>query len=265
MQCPSCKSAVAADLRFCLHCGRFLGEPEETTQVSTPRPQPASTIRAATPFVPAFETVDKPRRSRRFGIGVILVAGILLLVIGGLIAAVLIYNAGGLRVDLPDNNQLTILTPSPSREPTQRTTSVTTPDPVRPTPDANRQSNDLKKNSATPTPQSREVPIFNQTVGVGPGRFYSFQFRLFKTARLVGRFQAFGGSNDISAAIIDDDAFPVFSAGQATRAYYASAGYVTTDSINLVLAPRTYYLTFDNRKAMLTPKTVVAKFVITEP
>lgn len=86
-----------------------------------------------------------------------------------------------------------------------------------------------------------------------------------KTARLVGRFQAFGGSNDISAAIIDDDAFPAFSAGQATRAYYASAGCVTTDSVNLILAPRTYYITFDNRKAMLTPKTVVAKFVIVEP
>ena len=265
MQCPSCKSAVASDLRFCLHCGRFLGEPEETAQVRTPRPQPASTIRAAAPFVPAFETVDQPRRSWRFGIGGILVAGILLLIVGGLIAAVLIYNAGGVRIDLPDNNQLTVLTPSPSRESTQRSTPTTTPDPVRPTLDANRQSNDLKKNSATPTPPYQEVPLFNQTVGVGPGRFYSFQFTLVKTARLVGRFQAFGGSNDISAAIIDENAFPAFNAGQATPAYYASAGYVTTDSVDLVLAPRVYYLTFDNRKAMLTPKTVVARFVIAEP
>jgi hypothetical protein len=123
----------------------------------------------------------------------------------------------------------------------------------------------LEKGSIIPIPQTREVSIFNQTVGVGAGRFYSFRFTLAKTARLVGRFQAFGGSNDIAAAILDDDAFPAFSAGQATRAYYASAGYVTTDSVNLVLAPRTYYLTFDNRKALLTPKTVVAKFVVAEP
>jgi hypothetical protein len=265
MQCPSCKSAVSSDLRFCLHCGRFLGEPEETTQVNAPRPQPASTIRAATPFVPAFETLEKPRRRRLFRTGVTLIAGILLLIAGGLIAAALIYNAGGITLDLPDNNRLTVLTPSPSREPKQRSESITTPEPVRPTPDANQQSKNLDRASAIPTPQVREVPIFNQTVGVGAGRFYSFQFTLAKTARLVGRFQAFGGSNDIAAAILDDDAFLAFSAGQATRAYYASAGYVTTDSVNLVLAPRTYYLTFDNRKAILTPKTVVAQFVIEDP
>lgn len=264
MQCPSCKSAVASDLRFCLHCGRFLGEPEETTQVRTPRPQPASTIRAAIPLVPAFETIEKPRGRWPFRIGVALIAVLLLVIAGGLIAVALIYKAGGITVDLPDNNRLTVLTPSPSREPTQRSRSIATPEQVRPTPETNRQSNNLEK-GAIPTPQVREVPIFNQTVGVGAGRFYSFRFTLVKTARLIGRFQAFGGSNDIAAAILDDDSFPAFNAGQATRAYYASAGYVTTDSVNLVLGPRTYYLTFDNRKAMLTPKTVVANFVIAEP
>lgn len=264
MQCPSCKSAVASDLRFCLHCGRYLGELEEKTHVNPPRPQLDPTIRAPTQFVPTFETIEKPRRNWPFGLGAF-ITGILLLIAGGFIAAALIYNVGGIRVDLPNNNQLTVLTPSPSREPTQRSKPTATPDPVRPTPEAKRESNDLERSSATPTPQPREVPIFNQTVGVGAGRFYSFRFTLVKTARLVGRFQAFGGSNDIAAAILDDDTFPAFSAGQATRAYYASAGYVTTDSVNLVLAPRTYYLTFDNRKALLTPKTVVAKFVVVEP
>lgn len=264
MQCPSCKSAVADDLRFCLHCGRFLGEPEETAQVSTPRPQPASTIRAAKPFLSAIETPRKPLRNWPFGLGAF-IAGMLLLIAGALAAAALIYNADGIRVDLPDNKELTVLTPSPSREPTQRSRPTATPDPVSSTPETKQQSNDLERGSATPTPQPREVPIFKQTVGVGAGRFYSFRFTLVKTARLVGRFQAFGGSNDIAAAILDDDALPAFSAGQATRAYYASAGYVTTDSVNLVLAPRTYYLTFDNRKALLTPKTVVGKFVVVEP
>ena len=33
---------------------------------------------------------------------------------------------------------------------------------------------------------------------------------------------------------------------------------MTVDNVNVVLNPGTYYLTFDNRKALITAKTVTA-------
>src|SRR5260221_6412767 len=46
MQCPSCKSASPDNVRFCLHCGQYFGEPDETTWVPPPRTPPPTTIRA---------------------------------------------------------------------------------------------------------------------------------------------------------------------------------------------------------------------------
>ena len=47
MICPSCNSALADDLRFCLHCGRYVGKPEEATQVLHPLPP---TIASPSPY-----------------------------------------------------------------------------------------------------------------------------------------------------------------------------------------------------------------------
>lgn len=61
MQCPSCKSASPDDVRFCLHCGQYFGEPDEATRVHA-RQAPPTTIRAE--FRPA-EFASPPHQLAR--------------------------------------------------------------------------------------------------------------------------------------------------------------------------------------------------------
>src|SRR5712692_8985382 len=117
MQCPSCNSLSPDDVRFCLHCGRFLGEPDDTTQVRTPRTPPPSTIRTDfVPFSPSTTAYERPRRRRWPGVVALSVlAGIVLMVAGGLIAVSLIHDTGGVSVALPNNTRLNVLaTPTPT-------------------------------------------------------------------------------------------------------------------------------------------------------
>lgn len=127
MQCPSCKSASPDDVRFCLHCGQYLGEPDETTRVQPSRTPPPTTIRANATIFSNYDKRDsssyEPPRPRRWPVLVALslLAGAVLMIVGGLIAVVLIRNAGGVSVDLPNNSRLTVLTtPTPTLPATAR-------------------------------------------------------------------------------------------------------------------------------------------------
>lgn len=116
MQCPSCHSAVTPDIRFCLQCGQFLGELDESTYVRARTPPP-STMRVdyadfarygATPL-----EYERPRKRRwPFIVAASGLAGIVLMVLGGVLA-VQFAN----RSDPPNNSRLGALASSPTATP----------------------------------------------------------------------------------------------------------------------------------------------------
>ena len=146
MQCPSCKSACPDDVRFCLHCGQYFGELDETTRVLPRSTPPPTRIPANGTIFSNYDKLDSSSyerpQQRRWPIVVALslLAGIILMIIGGLIAVALIRNAGGVSVDLPDNSRLTVLTtPTPTPRATPRpqaTPQVTSEVRNEPTPKA---------------------------------------------------------------------------------------------------------------------------------
>lgn len=96
---------------------------------------------------------------------------------------------------------------------------------------------------------------------VDAGSFRYIPFTVADAGRIgivTGRFQARGGSNDIRTLIISADEMANFQAG-AYKAFYNS-GYIQTADISLKLAPGSYFLIFDNRKALILGKTVYANF-----
>jgi hypothetical protein len=75
---------------------------------------------------------------------------------------------------------------------------------------------------------------------------------------VTGRFTATGGmGNDIIVYVLDEDGFVNFRNGHPARTFYNS-GRMTQSSISAVLpdAPGSYYLVFDNRFSLLTPKAI---------
>lgn len=173
--------------------GSTLGEPDETTRVYPPRKPPPSTVRAdATIFSnydsPSYNSPYERPRSRRWPIVIALslLAGIVLVVIGGMIAAFLIQGAGGVAVDLPDNNRLTVLTtPTPRQFSTPRSDATQT-SPIQndqPPTEIDRQqaeSNKTMVDIATPTPKPVLPPNFtivNQRFVVPAGQFVFYHVR----------------------------------------------------------------------------------------
>jgi hypothetical protein len=76
--------------------------------------------------------------------------------------------------------------------------------------------------------------------------------------QISGRFVATGGlGNDIDAYVMAEDDFVNFKNGHNAQSFYAS-GKVTRGSISARLpnGAGTYYLVFDNRFSLLTPKAV---------
>lgn len=125
MICPACNSPNPDDVRFCLQCGQYQGEFNDEQTVfktqSAGRSRPATTINAQ--FIPTrahYASYEAPRDRRwpfwiAFG-----VLSLIALVGVGLLAAVLIQQSGGVVVNLPDNQRLTVLakeTPTPTPTP----------------------------------------------------------------------------------------------------------------------------------------------------
>jgi hypothetical protein len=77
-----------------------------------------------------------------------------------------------------------------------------------------------------------------------------------KNVRVVGRFEAMGGSNDIKAIVTDADDFTNWKNGYAARALY-STPKTTVGEIDVpIVASGTYYLAFSNAFALLTDKSL---------
>jgi len=76
--------------------------------------------------------------------------------------------------------------------------------------------------------------------------------------KVEGRFVAAGGTgNDVEIYLLGEDEFTNWQNGHATPTYYNS-GRVTVGDLNAILPGDTgaYYLVFNNRFSLLTPKAV---------
>jgi hypothetical protein len=107
-------------------------------------------------------------------------------------------------------------------------------------------------------PQSQQ--IVNQAFSLKAGQFSSYKFTIPNSSgggTVSGNFVASGGGDDIFVVITNETGLTNIKSGNSYRAYYNS-GKVTTDDINVNLAPGTYYIVFSNAHSLLTPKAVNA-------
>jgi hypothetical protein len=104
-------------------------------------------------------------------------------------------------------------------------------------------------------------PLYTGSHVIEPMHYQSLKFVItpqMKNARVSGRFQATGGSgNDLKALLTDEDGFLNYQNNHQARSYYSS-GKVTADSIDVRLAPGTYYLVFDNSFSVISNKAFEA-------
>jgi hypothetical protein len=111
------------------------------------------------------------------------------------------------------------------------------------------------------------MPITNGALTVNASAYSWYTFIVppgARTVSVVGHFTATGGTgNDIIVYVVDEDGFMNFKNGHPARTFYNS-GKVTQASIGAVLpdSPAAYYLVFDNRFSLLTPKAVQVNAVL---
>ncbi len=122
------------------------------------------------------------------------------------------------------------------------------------------QSNPISQPQTFPVNQSERATIVDKTFPVAAQKYVYYTVSLKGDLNhLTGHFTAQGGSNDIEVLVMDQDGFTNFSNGHNAKTYYNSGGYITTGSIDLSLRSGTYYVVFNNARAMLTNKVVTAK------
>src|ERR1051325_8975819 len=167
MICPACKSAVADDLRFCLHCGHYLGEPDETTRVIPPRVVPKKNVNIP---VPRFETIDKGREPWALGTGALVIGAVIVLILGGVITLVFIEWGSQPSPIRTTNRPIASYAPSPTRAPTPAPTPITTQPTIANTP----QGQASFEQPSPPTPLREK--IVDSTFPVGPRAYQSYSF-----------------------------------------------------------------------------------------
>jgi hypothetical protein len=97
------------------------------------------------------------------------------------------------------------------------------------------------------------------TVRAGQIQFIRFNIDMTKMndVRVVGRFQAAGGENDIEAALTDSDNFENWKNGHQANVLYTSQGKTTVGNIDTpITASGSYVLGFSNRFSLFTAKYV---------
>jgi hypothetical protein len=109
-------------------------------------------------------------------------------------------------------------------------------------------------------PQPRAATIVNSAATVDANGYASYTFVVPAGATSIavnGHFAATGGSgNDIECYIMDEDGFANLKNGHPATTLFNS-GKVTQAKIGAALpSPGTYYLMFDNRFSLFTPKAV---------
>lgn len=105
------------------------------------------------------------------------------------------------------------------------------------------------------------VPITNGALTVNAASYSWYTFTVppdATTVSVLGHFTATGGAgNDIIIYVLDSDSFVNFKNGHPAKTFFNS-GKMTTGAIGAVLPSigGTYYLLFDNRFSLITPKAV---------
>jgi len=111
----------------------------------------------------------------------------------------------------------------------------------------------------SPVYRTITVTIVDDTLVVEPGYYRYYQFSIPEEAGVVtvnGRFTTTGGEgNDIMVFIMTPDDFINWQNRHESRVYYQS-GQKTVDSINVNLAPGTYYLVYSNTFSLVSNKVV---------
>lgn len=104
------------------------------------------------------------------------------------------------------------------------------------------------------------------TVNAGGSNRYKFTVAAGAyDVKLKGRFAATGGlGNDIEVYVLSEDDYVNWQNGHSVHTFYNS-GKITQDNVNVVLPSDagTYYVVFDNRYSLLTPKAVQANVSLT--
>ena len=109
---------------------------------------------------------------------------------------------------------------------------------------------------------STREPITPENFTVPAGRVQYFTFTLSGPGRVVGKFEATGGSgNDIESVITDADNFENWKNGHQARVFYQS-GRTTVGNVNALLNPGRYYLAFNNRFSVLTSKRISSDIAV---
>ena len=119
------------------------------------------------------------------------------------------------------------------------------------------------------TPTSTAVgtgTIVNDAFTIAAGQFVAYPIEVHpRGGRVFGKFRAQGGGHsDIECFIVDEDGLENFGTGHSVPTYYNS-GRVTVATINVVLREGRYFLVFNNKYSIITPKAVAASIYIKLP
>lgn len=100
--------------------------------------------------------------------------------------------------------------------------------------------------------------FLDQSFTVGARNYKAWGFSVNLTVRLSGRFRAEGGGgNDVECFIVDADAYENWVNGHSVHTAYNS-GRATVGNISAVVPQGRYFIVFNNRYSLLTPKAVTA-------
>ena len=119
-----------------------------------------------------------------------------------------------------------------------------------------------------PAPQLHTITVGSGALTVNASSYAYFTLTVpagASTVRVQGHFSATGGSgNDIEVYLLSENQYTNWQNGHATPTFYNS-GKVTVGDLNSILPNDvgTYYLVFNNRFSLLSPKAVEEHLTLT--
>jgi hypothetical protein len=109
----------------------------------------------------------------------------------------------------------------------------------------------------------REEILTPSAFTVAAGSMSSFPFNVYRSARVIGRFDTTGEGNEITAVIGNADDFETWKAGGSAAVLYRSSK-VKHGGIDIPIAPGRHFLVFDNRFSPEADKAIAASIVVTQ-
>lgn len=262
---------------FCTNCGSWNGDQEGlciNCMTETPTVIKTNENRSVeTKLIGEISGIEKKREIQEFsekranGKYSVIFAVVATLLFCGLIGAVLFtalatgfikidgVEIGSRKTEPPVKTQPANL-PANSQSSVQTKPKNVNPPKPRPT-EAPAVENPQNFNDA---PAQKPQILIDETFHVPASSFKEFRVTITRPTRFAGVFSAQGGSNDIQCFLVDD--FEIQNLRNKTnfRAIYQS-GIVSQGRIDNTLPVGTYYLVFSNMQALMTNKTVTAKFM----